>query len=59
MNKKAIERQMIAKMNNCHAIGIQVSYLSVLNVEYDAALERGNTLKAHYILELINEDINS
>jgi hypothetical protein len=59
MTKEQIQRQMIAKLNNCISAGIYCSYRTVLDIEYEAAIDRENHVKAHLILQLINDDINS
>ncbi len=56
--KKQIELKAKELLNDLIKLGIYTSYKSVLETMYETATEQKNYTKAHYINELISEEIN-
>jgi hypothetical protein len=57
--KKKLEKKAIQLFNDLVKLGIYTNYRSVLNTMYETATEKKNYIEAHYINELIAEDINA
>jgi hypothetical protein len=56
---KRIESEMINNFNEACKSGLNLSYLSILNIEHDAALKMKKYNRAYVINNLINEEINN
>ena len=57
--KNQIEKKAYQILNELAKNKVYASYRSILDTMYETASEKKQYIKASYILELINEDINS
>jgi hypothetical protein len=57
--KNQIEKKAYQILNELAKNRIYTSYRSILDTMYETASEKKQFIKASYILELINEDINN
>lgn len=57
--KHKIEKRALKLFNECCSLGLNSSYLSILETMYDTASEEKNYVKCSIINELIKEEINS
>jgi hypothetical protein len=57
--KKKLEKRANQLFNELVKSGIYTSYKSILETMYETASEKKNYKEAHYINELIAEEINS
>ena len=57
--KNQIEKEAYKRLNELAKYGVYTSYRSILNTMYETASEKKQYIKASFIVELINEDINS
>lgn len=56
--KKKLEKRANQLFNDLVKLGIYTSYQSILETMYETASEKKNYTEAHYINELIAEEIN-
>lgn len=57
--KNQIENEAYKRLNELAKYGVYASYRSILDTMHKTASEKKQYIKASFILELINEDINS
>lgn len=59
MNKQEIETKALNLFADCCRLGLNSSYLSVLDTMYEIAAENKNYKKCSLITELISEEMHS
>lgn len=59
MNKQEIETKALNLFADCCRLGLNSSYLSVLNTMYETAAEKKQDVKCNLINQLISEEINT
>jgi hypothetical protein len=57
--KKKLEKKANQLFNDLVKLGVYTSYKSILETMYQTATEKKNYTEAHYINELIADEINS
>ena len=58
MTLQSVKKEAKTLFNDLVKMGVHTSYRSVLNSMYESASEKGLYEKAHFINQLIVEDIN-
>jgi len=59
MTLAQVEKQALRQFNECCSLGLNLSFLTVLETMYETASEKKQYVKCDHITTLIAEDINS